>query len=265
MIYFAIITVLIFLIFLNIQYGIFMPSVKGLPILLYHKISQNYNGLLTITEAMLEEQFTYILNNSYTTITFKDLIDYHLQRKPLPEKPIIITFDDGFLNNYTYLYPLLKKYNLKATIFLTVQHIGDTNKWDNGSIKLLDYSDLKNMGADFIEYGIHTYNHKNLKNRSPEFVRKDIEKCYAELDKNEINYVKVLAYPYGSYPKSHSDFKSFTSALHKCGIIFGLRIGNKINKLPITNPYLVKRIDIRGTDSFWTFKTKLKKGRVKMF
>lgn len=253
------------LLFLHYRYSIFKPTVKGLPILLYHKISYKYNGLLTISEAKLKKQFEFLQENGYTPIFFSELIDNINNGTALPEKPVIITFDDGYQNNYTYLYPLLEKLKFKATIFLPVGYIGETNKWDHKSIKLMSYDILKSMDSKYVEFGLHSYHHKNYKRKSLEYIEEDLKKCYETLEQNNLNYVKVLAYPYGSFPREKEAFLKFSEMLKRSGIIFGLRIGNRINKLPITNPYLVKRIDIKGTYNQFEFSVKVKKGRVKLF
>ena len=253
------------LLFLHYRYSIFKPTVKGLPILLYHKISYKYNGLLTISEAKLKKQFEYLKNNGYTPIFFSELIDHINNGVALPEKPVIITFDDGYQNNYTYLYPILEKMNFKATIFLPVGYIGETNKWDHKSIKLMNYDTLRLIDGKYVEFGLHSFYHKSYKRKSVDYIEEDIKKCYEALDNNNINFVKVLAYPYGSYPREKEAFGKFAEMLKRSGIVFGLRIGNRINKLPITNPYLVKRIDIKGTYNLYEFSIKVRKGRVKLF
>jgi hypothetical protein len=76
----------------------------------------------------------------------------------------------------------------------------------------------------------------------------------------------VLAYPYGGYPKKDEIKKCrMKNLFREKRINFALRIGNRINGWPLIDDYEIKRIDIRGTDSFFTFKTKLKKGRAKLF
>lgn len=262
--FFAII-IIVGLMFLHYRYSIFKPAIKGLPILLYHKISFKYNGLLTISEGRLKKQFEYLQENGFTPIFFSELIDHVNNGTALPAKPVIITFDDGYQNNYTYLYPLLEKFSFKATIFLPVGYIGETNKWDHKSIKLMSYDILRSMDGKYVEFGLHSYHHKSYKRKTVDFIEEDLKKCYTTLEENNISYVKVLAYPYGSFPREKEAFLKFSEMLKKSGIVFGLRIGNRINRLPITNPYLVKRIDIKGTYNIYEFSVKVKKGRVKLF
>jgi len=79
---------------------------------------------LNIEPTVFESQLITLKNYGYTPIHLKQLIDYYNNKSPLPSKPIVITFDDGFRDNYLVVYPILKKYNFFATIFLATNFIG---------------------------------------------------------------------------------------------------------------------------------------------
>ena len=119
--------------------------------------------------------------------------------------------------------------------------------------------------TQYVSFGLHTFGHISLKSATFTDIAEDIHKCKQELTLNGVNYLPILAYPYGAYPKNKYQKKAFFELLESLGIEYGLRIGNRVNKWPIQNRFEMKRIDMKGTDSFWSFKTKLKKGRVKMF
>ena len=90
------------------------PSVVSVPILSFHHLSEAQDAYLT-PEAF-EEYLRVLSDNGYTAVLYQDLMDFADQKKPLPEKPIMITFDDGYTSNYEYAYPLLEKWNMKAEI-----------------------------------------------------------------------------------------------------------------------------------------------------
>jgi peptidoglycan/xylan/chitin deacetylase (PgdA/CDA1 family) len=259
----ALISILIICLFLTIQYSLFLPPVKGLPILMYHKVSLNVNDALTVSINNLEQHFKYLSDQKYTCLPFSKILEY--KNNEIPKHSFVLTFDDAYLNNLEYLYPLLKKYNFHATIMLPVSFLGKVNEWDHGNEPIMNYGQLLSMDSKYVSFGLHTYEHISLKNSSFDVITKDLEKCKLELNANGISYLPILAYPYGAYPKSKDKKNLFFELLKNNGIEYGLRIGNKINKWPIKNKYEVKRIDVRGNDSFWAFKTKLKKGRVKLF
>ena len=87
-------------------------------IIMYHSLlnDETLHNAYTITPSLFEEDLKFLTENNYKTITVKDLINYVYSDYELPEKCIMLTFDDGYYNNYTYAYPLLKKYNCKAVI-----------------------------------------------------------------------------------------------------------------------------------------------------
>lgn len=246
-----------------LQYRLLIPSKSGLRILMYHKVQP---GLLTrssITPQKLEEHFRYIKSIGYTCLNFRDII-FDGQKK-LPPKSLILTFDDGYFNNLAYLYPLLVKYNLHATIMLPVGYIGKVNEWDAGDEKIMGFDELKSLDSKYISYGLHTYYHIDLRKTELKEIQKDLDKCKDILTKNQVEFLPILAYPYGAYPRKPEDKNALFKLLRNSDIKIGLRIGNNINKLPLKSLYEVKRIDIRGTDSHWEFRTKIQKGRVKLF
>jgi len=121
-------------------------------ILMYHRVSPKENNwsLEPLSPKIFEKQVTYFSRN-YEILPLDKLAQYIQQRKPLPEKAVVITFDDGYKDNYLYGYPILKKYHAPATIFLTTGHIG-TGKlfwWDkvsyiiqNATVKQVDLDEL---------------------------------------------------------------------------------------------------------------------------
>ncbi|MHB1687058.1 MAG: polysaccharide deacetylase family protein [Ignavibacteriaceae bacterium] len=213
----------------------------------------------------MKNQFNIIKNEGYVTISFKDLIEFQEKKIRLPFKPIIITFDDGYLNSFNYLYPLLKKLQFNASIFLPISLIGKTNEWDYGEEEIIGYKEIQNIKDSHIEFCLHSYSHLNYNNLSLQEIKADIKSSIETLREYNVNFIPVIAYPYGRFPKNKLTYKKFCSTLRESGIKYGLRIGNRINRIPIKDIYNLKRIDIKGTDSIWKFKIKLKRGRIKLF
>ncbi len=89
-----------------------------LPIIMYHGVLENdaKQGRYVISPALLESDLAYLKQQGYTTVTVGDLLDYVDKGTSLPDKPIMLTFDDGYYNNYRYAYPLLQKYGMTAVI-----------------------------------------------------------------------------------------------------------------------------------------------------
>ena len=262
-----IVSILLIACILTIQYSFLVPPKKGLAVLMYHKILPGRPDGLTVTTDQFDLQLMYLKEKGYHTICFKVLKNMLKDGTPLPPKTIILTFDDAFLNFREHALPLLKKYNFTATVFVPVAFIGKTNIWDKGDDPIMSDTDLKRLALnENIEIGLHSFLHRSYGDFSPADMEDDLKNCRETLDFYGIPYTRVLAYPYGGYPKKDLLLKEqMISVFQSSGLDFALRIGNKINTWPIRRPYEIKRIDIKGTDSFFIFRTKLRKGRAKLF
>jgi peptidoglycan/xylan/chitin deacetylase (PgdA/CDA1 family) len=247
--------------FLTVQYSIFLPPVKGIPVLMYHQVKPSSESSLSILPEKLESHFLYLLDNGYSCLKLETLLNEQIDYS---KKNFVLTFDDAYVNNLDYLYPLLIKHNLHATIMLPVNYLGKVNEWDGGNEKIMTVEQLKSMDSKFISFGLHSYSHQNLKHLSLDAVESELKESMSFLYQNFIDFLPVLSYPYGGFPREKSRKKAFFDLLEKHGLKMGLRIGNKINRLPIKNKFEICRIDIKGTDSMWEFKTKVRKGHVKM-
>lgn len=237
-----------------------------LPILMYHSVCHHIKDGkgLTIGKDMLEAQFAYLAKNDYKTFHFSELQNFNKSTQ-LPEKSVIITFDDVYINQLELAYPLLKKYNLKATFFIPFKYVDGVDSWNTNSEQIMSIAQLKSMDSSVIELGIHSFNHGNYSSMSIEDIDADLEDCKAFIQKHQLPVHNVLAYPFGKYPRKDPEQSEFFKCLHKHQIAYGLRIGNRVNRFPFKNNYEVQRIDIKGEDSLSKFKLKLRFGKLGLF
>jgi len=236
---------------------------KRLPILMYHSLSVSHADGLTMPAARLERQFRHLREQGYTTISFSDLKAWMETGHHLPKKPVILTFDDAYESFLTFAHPLLVEYHMKATLFVPVAYIGKTNSWDHGDKAILTVDQLKHLQEEGLtEIGVHSFLHRSYADLTPEEIDEDLQNCFRTLEYHHIRTSRVLAYPYGSYPKRDPERKQrMKEVLAKYSIWFALRIGNRVNRLPLTDIYEVKRIDLKGTDTYTTFRMKMMLGR----
>jgi peptidoglycan/xylan/chitin deacetylase (PgdA/CDA1 family) len=135
-----------------------------LPVFMYHFITENAHeyGELHVTPADFERDLAFLSENGYNTIDISDLIDFVYGGVPLPANPVMLTFDDGYYNNYYHAFPLLREYNAKAVIFPIVRH---TDIW---SCAETFYEDLNHghmtwdniremLDSGLVEFGGHSY------------------------------------------------------------------------------------------------------------
>ena len=90
----------------------------GVPVLNYHQVNDKYHSALTLNVAQFKRQMEYLHSEGYHTISLDDLYAYLTEGKELPDKPIVLTFDDGYIDNYEDVLPILESYNMQATIFM---------------------------------------------------------------------------------------------------------------------------------------------------
>lgn len=191
-----------------------------LPIIMYHGILKDTSrsGKYVVTPNTLKQDLEYISSKGYTTITMKNLIGYAYDDEPLPQKPIIITFDDGDYNNYGYAVPILKELNMKAVFSIVGEY---TDRYSKTGETNLNYSymrweDIKNaMEEGIIEFQNHSYAlHSNTKGRNgsmkkigesleeyQKMLTSDLMKLQNEFKENT-NYVpNTYTYPFGAISK----------------------------------------------------------------
>ena len=256
--------------YIDKQTRFFTPSGNKLRVLEYHSISTDgFEDQITISKEKFIRQLDYLKSEGYTTMWLSEIDDYQQKRKPLPPKTVVLTFDDGYVNNYTELFPLLKQYNMKATCFMVLGRIGQNIDWAgkyvNDSMQLMNKSQLQEIGSH-IEIAHHTFKHDNYTKITLDEVDEDLKQSNAVIETENLNVFPALAYTFGRYYRKKGEKQTrLFDILKQNGIKYAFRIGNRINKFPLTSFYDIQRTDIRGTDSMDDFKTKLRFGRNKLF
>ncbi|WP_449400592.1 polysaccharide deacetylase family protein [Chryseobacterium wanjuense] len=165
---------------------------------MYHQVEKETHENLTVSLKNLERQFEYLNKKKYNAKFFSQL-------NTLGKKSIILTFDDGYKNNFEYLPSLLEKYNLKATIFIPTRFIQEGYK----NYEMMTFEDIRNLDKNYFEIALHSHEHHNFRNLSIDYIKHDLKNNMQILDGEKIEYSKVLAYPYGKYPKKYSEKKKF--------------------------------------------------------
>lgn len=239
--------------------GLFLKTtVSKLPILMYHDVTPDRSEGLTISAQKLEEQLAFLAENGFRTYHLAELMDYN----KLPhDKNVVITFDDAYCSQLELAYPLLQKYNLKATFFVPLAYLGKTDEWNTSSIPIMTAAQLKSMSPQTIELGFHSYHHKMYSTMRIAEIEEDTALCFQTVSENDLPISATLAYPYGKYPKGSPEKEEFVQVLENHGFRYGLRIGNRVNKFPFKNPFEIQRIDVKGEFSLKQFRRKLKYGK----
>jgi peptidoglycan/xylan/chitin deacetylase (PgdA/CDA1 family) len=233
-----------------------------LPVLMYHDIHTDKRRTpFSIRYSNLSLQFDHLKKNGFTTLSMLQLLNYIDLGYPLPQKPVLITFDDGYKSIVSGLYHLLQQYKMKAIAFIVPSYISEN---ENPEDRYLSIPDIKNCDADYIEWGIHSYKHGNYKKMTPHQVAADVRLCIEWFQLHGIPFVPALAFPFGAYPKYiWNNRRSFFLALHLAGIKLSFRIGNRLNFSNKMNAVLLERIDITGNETMEIFDKYLNEGKRK--
>lgn len=168
------------------------------PILMYHYIEyvqdskDKMRNSLNITPNILEEQVKTLRDGGYTFISASQLYGMLSGKMEVPSKPILLTFDDGYRDFYEYAYPILKKYNAKATQYVISGFIDRPNHLLTEQLKQIDREGL-------VEIGVHTVNHLWLRGLNNKTVEYEIKESKNELEKLLGHSVTSFAYPYGAF------------------------------------------------------------------
>ena len=101
-----------------------MNSANAVPVLMYHHVSP-HPGLVTVSPRTFEAQMAHLARAGYTALGADEFLDFLRGKRAVPRRSVLITFDDGYLDNYVYAYPVLARYGLRAVIFAVTGWIGD--------------------------------------------------------------------------------------------------------------------------------------------
>lgn len=162
-----------------------------IPILMYHSISdENPDNSLMVPPSMFEEQMAWLEDNGFTAMNLDEAIEA-METGKVPKNPVVITFDDGYMDNYKSAFPILKNHNLKATFFVITDGV------DNGYYMSSDM--LKEMQAEGMSIENHTANHLELNTLSREEAYEAIKRAQDYLRDTIGSNGDYLCYPVGRY------------------------------------------------------------------
>ena len=178
---------------------------KKIPILMYHSISWSSNSRFkqfTVPPVVFAEQMAYLYNHQYTPITVTQFINARSKNGfALPERPVVLTFDDGFADFFTEVLPVLKRYGFVATLYVATAFINGTSHWlqhiGEGARLMLTWDQLIEICASGVECGAHSHSHPQL-DTLPHFIARDeIIRSKRLLVHYLCQEIFSFAYPYG--------------------------------------------------------------------
>jgi len=230
--------------------GVEPSNVQAVPILTYHRFGPR-PSLMTVTPASFEAQMRYLVQNGYTVVPMSKLIDFLDGRVALPKKSVVITIDDGYRSTYEVAYPVLKRYNFPATVFLYSDFVGAGDA--------LTWAQMKEMTqSGLIDIQPHSKSHANLTLKLPdetdaryrERIRREVEAPVDAIRDRLGEPTVTFAFPYGDV----NDV--VVEALRAKGIKMGVTVTPGGNGFFAPAPML-RRTMIYGGDDMDVFRAKI--------
>jgi peptidoglycan/xylan/chitin deacetylase (PgdA/CDA1 family) len=231
-------------------------SATAVPILMYHSVAGDGPPELApyrISPQAFREQMRYLRRHGYHSITIEDWGACIAARRPLPGRPVILTFDDGYKDFIENAWPILERADFKATLFVVTESVGRVADWDpavSQHLPLMGWRDLSELQAKGVEIGSHSALHKDFSAISIDQVMAEGRRARETLRENLGREAKSIAFPWGRGDEG------VRRALARCGYTFGLTTWGGRSTLG-DDPMYLPRIEIFGDDDIAAFARKV--------
>jgi peptidoglycan/xylan/chitin deacetylase (PgdA/CDA1 family) len=202
---------------------------KGTRILCYHRVNDREKGYLSVPVDAFRKQMKWLSEQGYHSASLADLLDGKID-----EKSVVITFDDGYEDNYQHAFPIMRDYGFQGIIFLIAKKIGEPS--------YLKISQIEDMMKSGFEFGSHTLSHPNLKTLSVEQKRHEIADSKIALEKLFGTPFDFFCYPFGQFDAEAAQIVKETGYRGACCNAPGANAA-------IANPCLLKRTEVAPHDS----------------
>lgn len=230
-----------------------------IPALMYHRIPDQALDTvhrIFVTKENFEKHLRFFTRRKMTALGFRDLLSFWNLEKPyseFPKKPLLLTFDDGYLDNLTNLQPLLLKYKMKATIFLLADHSIVENTWDADTgekpAPLMTLTEKKKLSPEAFEIGSHGFHHLHLNQVSDLVALNEMKNSREALEKDFGQAPVAFAYPFG-------DTNEILPELcEKAGYHFAVNTDQGGLHLA-DQPFSIFRVNIFPEDNTWSLRKK---------
>ncbi len=175
----------------------------SIPVLTYHSIDDS-GSVVSVSPHKFKEQMDYLKKKGYRTISPDEIVESIEKKRGLTDKTILITFDDGYKNNYTDAFPILRENGFTAIVFLTTEHCERNNDWDGQHpsipvLPMLSWDEIREMDQYGIEFGAHTQTHCRLAEVNIDRARSELTGSKKEIEEKLGKPVSFFAYPFGSF------------------------------------------------------------------
>jgi hypothetical protein len=213
-----------------------------IPVLSYHSIGPNVNNKYVVTPDKFDEQMRTLHNSGYHSINLEQFDRLMKGKDRNDGKSVLITFDDGYADNYTKAFPIMNKYGFHATVFVVTKWVG--------SGEYLSWKHLKELQQAGWDIMSHTQTHPYLPLHSYRDQLKEIVESKKDIERHLSSKVNVIAYPYGF--RSEETVSIVSGSGYSYAFTFDDGLSDSTQ-----NPFLLKRIFVSGQEDLAAFQRKL--------
>lgn len=213
-------------------------NIKRVPVLMYHSIDYEKGNELRIPKEKFREQMKYLKDNNFNTLSLDEFYSYIISGDGFPEKPIVITLDDGYRDNYTNAYPVLKEFGQNAVVFMITSTIDTSDSY-------LSSEQIRDMDSNGINIESHTVNHPMLNQLTYNKQVTELKESKRVLENLLGRETKYIAFPYGRF--NNDTLKAAQEAGYKMAFStqYGLAEKNngiyKLHRIYISNNYDIEQ------------------------
>ena len=206
----------------------------AIPIFAYHRFGDSRYPSTNIDIDVFKKQLQYLEKNNYTVLSLGEALEA-VDKNNLPERPVVLTIDDGYSSFFENAFPLLQEYDYPATIFINTSYVGDNS--------YMNWNQLEKLHKAGIEIGNHSHAHPHFVNfdNPEEAFEKDVSKAQKMFEKHLGFKPKVFSYPYGEYTRElaeKAEAMGFAAATaQRSGVLGSSTYRFAIPRFPMGGPF----------------------------
>lgn len=219
-------------------------------VLMYHQIDtvppEHDPYRLAVTPDLFARQMTYLHTNGYRCLSLAEAVNCWQRREREPAKCFVLTFDDGYRDIFTTVYPILCQFGFTASVFLVTGQVGDESQWEGQTrYPLLSWDEVRLLHQNGFTFGSHTLSHRRLSSLPDHEACTELQESRAAIGQALKTSIDFLSYPYGDFDARIQDIAAACGYQAACGVSRG-----------DWGLFNVWRATCSGSDPFLAYQTK---------